>query len=76
MSSVVGRPSLVVGEIVFPLPTSTDCLYQFMQLLLIQILHNFADVLRVLAGGDQECVIRFYDYQIVHTYTATNLLGE
>ena len=46
-----------------------------MQLLLIQILHNFADVLRVLAGGDQERVIRFYDYQIVHTYSSDKFVG-
>ena len=39
-----------------------------MKFLLIQMLHNLAYVLRLLARGDQQRVNRFYDYQVVHTH--------
>ncbi len=32
-------------------------LHQALQFLVVQVFHNFADVLRVLAGGDQQSVV-------------------
>ena len=37
-----------------------------MQSFLIQIFHHFSYILGLLARGDEESVIRLYDYQIIH----------
>src|SRR5713226_2079056 len=44
-------------------PTTNDqrrFSHQLLQFLLIQILHHFADVLRIFSGSDKQCVFRFH----------------
>ena len=47
-----------------------------MQLLLVQILHYFADVLRLFARGDQQSVVGFHHDQIVYAERCDKFSGR
>src|SRR6185437_5939497 len=46
------------------------------QLLLVQVLHHFPDILGLIAGGDQESVFRFYYDQIVYAQRCDKFSGR
>jgi len=48
----------------------------FKQFFFHPILHDLADICRVLAGGDQRARHLFYNYQIVDTYRSDKIWGE
>src|SRR3954469_671596 len=41
-------------------------LNQFLHLLVVEVLHDLADVLRVLAGGDEQGIVGVYNHQVLH----------
>src|SRR3954454_11719649 len=67
-------PNLIVflrSSLVMSLQSSSvagDSSHQLVQLLFVQVLHHFADILRLRPCRNQECVFSFDDYQIVHPY--------
>ncbi len=42
--------------------------HQPLKLFVIQVLHHFADVLRLLARSDQQGIIGFDDHQVIHAH--------
>ena len=49
--------------------------HQFLQLLLIQMLHHFADILRLVERGDEKGVVRLDNDQITHAYQGDKFSG-
>ena len=47
---------------------------QFGQFLLGEMLHDLAYILRVLAGGDKDCVFRLDYHDVLHTDRCNELL--
>src|SRR5271165_5156032 len=50
-------------------------LHEVGQLLLVEILYDFAHVLRLFARGDQQCVLGLHDDEVVHSHHRDKLFG-
>src|ERR1035437_3200600 len=74
-SLVVSRWSLVVRK---GLLTTSDQRpsHQFLQLLLIQMLHHFADILGLVERGDEQRVIGLDNHQVAHSDQGNKLAGR
>src|SRR6202044_664314 len=69
---VVGRWLEVVTSV-----TANDqgpFLHQFMQPFLVQVLHDFPHILRLRARGNEERIVRFYNYQIIYSDNSNKLI--